>query len=150
MWDGSMGYCTLCIDWWRKKHRECACQIPHVLLIYCNRGPACCSPGVIHAGGRRCWETEGGGVTLSISMRFCTTVWLGEIRWGRTSHLVIKSEVAADENYGPPSLDISSGTPNVANSARMAAISPWAPACAVPWGALKISTHPESRSPATI
>ena len=40
------------------------------------------------------------------------------------SHLVRKSAVAADENSGPPSLDISSGTPNVANSALRAAIRP--------------------------
>ena len=33
-----------------------------------------------------------------------------------TSHLVRKSAVAAEE-YGPPSLDNFSGTPNVANSA---------------------------------
>ena len=97
--------------------------------------------------------------TLSISMRFVFLTatsarpfdwgkYAEDMRW-RTSHLVRKSAVAADENYGPPSLDISSGTPNVANSALRAAIRPWAPACAVPWGALNISTHPDSRSPAT-
>ena len=38
--------------------------------------------------------------------------------------MVRKSTVAADENYGPPSLGISSGTTSIANSALRAAIRP--------------------------
>lgn len=52
-------------------------------------------------------------------------------------------------NSGPPSLDSSSGTPNVAKNERRWRISPVDPPRSVPVDELNISTQPESRSPTT-
>ena len=88
------------------------------------------------AGGHRCSETQPSGANVvhyGISMRFAflTATSARPFDWGNTprtcddrraSILARKSAVAAGENSGPPSLDISPGTPNVANRALMAAI----------------------------
>ena len=66
-----------------------------------------------------------------------------------TSHLVRKSWVISAINSGPPSLESSIGTPNVANIFRRQRISPRAPAFDVPDGVENISDQPESLSPMT-
>ena len=52
-------------------------------------------------------------------------------------------------NSGPPSLDSSSGTPNVENIVRRHPVSPRAPDQALPDGVENISDQPESLSPVT-
>ena len=52
-------------------------------------------------------------------------------------------------NSGPPSLEISSGTPNVAKKERRWRTRPAEPAKLVPAVELRTSTQPERRSPTT-
>ena len=66
-----------------------------------------------------------------------------------TPHFCRNSLVIPAVNSGPPSLDSSSGTPNVENEERRHPIRPRAPDHALPDGVENISLHPDSRSPAT-
>ena len=98
------------------------------------------------------------GPVLSVSnlLHFLTATSARPFNFGKyeedmccfTPHLVKKSFVLVAMNSGPPSLESSSGTPNVKNRDLNDAIKPSAPAYDVPCGALNISTHPDKRSPA--
>ena len=60
-----------------------------------------------------------------------------------------KASVSPAVNSGPPSLESSSGTPNVAKNERRCRTSPVAPARFVLAGEENTSIHPERRSPTT-
>ena len=75
-------------------------------------------------------------------------LYAADIRWA-TPHCERKFLVADAVNSGPPSLEISIGTPNREKTLRHFDIRPSAPALAVPLGASKTSHHPDSRSPMT-
>ena len=66
-----------------------------------------------------------------------------------TPHLSRNSLVAPAVYSGPPSLDNSSGTPNVEKSERKHAIRPRDPDQVLPEGVEKTSEQPDRRSPAT-
>ena len=54
-----------------------------------------------------------------------------EILW-LTPHFLVKSSIILELYSGPPSLDISSGIPNVANKVRKAPSRPFVPDAGVP------------------
>ena len=99
------------------------------------------------------------GPTFSIKRRFVaftasSAIPLEDGRYAddircRTPHLSRKVSVALAVNSGPPSLDISTGRPNVANMVLKAEHRPAEPASLVPDLIRLCSVHPVKRSAAT-
>ena len=98
-------------------------------------------------------------VVLALSSRFTdlTATSARPFDWGwyadeilcLTPHVARNFFVSLAVNSGPPSDDISSGTPKVAKNFLMHAIRPLAPELALPDGVEYISGQPDRRSPIT-